>query len=63
MPVIAGKGVARQRRGYRRTPGLHAMNAMRNAPFRQHLNARCDERRDPTARVIEQWRERANTAA
>jgi len=39
------------------------MNAMRDVPLRQHLNARCDERRDPTARVIEQWRERANMTA
>ncbi|WP_426284671.1 hypothetical protein ACN9MG_29180 [Burkholderia ambifaria] len=41
----------------------NATNAMRDAPLRQHLNARCAEWRDPPARVIEQWRERANTTA
>jgi len=41
---------------------MNAMNAMRDASLRQHPNARCDERRDPPARVIEQWFERANTA-
>ncbi|NIF42457.1 hypothetical protein F3J14_16505 [Burkholderia sp. Tr-862] len=63
MPVIAGKGLAVTSVVDIVRTGLHVMNTMHDAPFRQHLNARCDERRDLTARVIEHWCEGANTAA
>ncbi|WP_260426697.1 TetR/AcrR family transcriptional regulator [Burkholderia sp. Bp9142] len=37
------------------------LHAMRDTPFRQHLDALCAERRALTARLIERWCERANT--